>query len=228
MQFNKTRIKAILIGIAIVISGFAVLFNGTGHPMVGTNTIYSTSVGQNVKIGQYSDGNNAQGGVYDPFNQELYVTNYQSNNVTVVNGFLNISVANISVGSEPFGIAYVPYNHDLYVNNYQTKNISIISSVSNKVVSTISLTGSPRFSVYDPQNEKLYVSGLEFSTGVIWVINVTNNSVVSTPSLPPSSTPYGMVFDPFNGDIYVADYNNNDVFVLSSSGVIVAEIVGYV
>ena len=224
MQFNKTRIKAIIIGIAIVISGFAVLFNGTGHPMVGPNTIYSTSIGQNIKIGQYSDGNNAQGGVYDPFNQELYVTNYQSNNVTVVNGFLNSSVANISVGSEPFGIVYVPYNHDLYVNNYQTDNISIISSFNNKVVSTISLTGSPQFSVYDPQNEKLYVSGLEFRTGVIWVINVTNNSVVSAPSLPFDSSPYGMVLDPYNGDIYVADYNNNDVFVLSSSGVIVAYI----
>ena len=224
MQFNKTKLKAIFIGLAIVISGFAVIFSGAEHSMIGQNTTYSTSTAQNGRIGQYSDGSDSQGGVYDPFNQELYITNSFSNNVTVVNAFLNISVANISVGSEPWGISYVPYNHDLYVNNYITNNISVISSVSNKVISTIALNGEPQFSVYDPQSGSLYVSGYEFGVGAIWVINVSNNSVESMPSLPMDSFPYGMAFDPYNGYIYVSDYNNNDVFALTSSGNIAAYI----
>lgn len=195
MQLIKIRILAIFVVLAMVLSGFAVVLEETGHAMNNLNTLNSPASTQNGKIGQYPDGNNAQGGAYDPFNQELYITNYFSNNVTVVNAFLNVSIANISVGSNPWGISYVPYNHDLYVNNYNSSNISIISSITNTVISNISLPGSPMFSTYDPQDETLYVSGFESTTGIIWVINVTNNSVVSTPSLPRNHILYNRVSD---------------------------------
>ena len=224
MQLIKIRILAIFVVLAMVLSGFAVVLEETGHAMNNLNTLNSPASTQNGKIGQYPDGNNAQAGAYDPFNQELYITNYFSNNVTVVNAFLNVSIANISVGSNPWGISYVPYNHDLYVNNYNSSNISIISSITNTVISNISLPGSPMFSTYDPQDETLYVSGFESTTGIIWVINVTNNSVVSTPSLPFGSAPYGMAFDPYNGYMYVTDNYHNDVLALSPSGAIAAYI----
>ena len=173
MQLIKIRILAIFVVLAMVLSGFAVVLAETGNAMNNLNTLNSPASTQNGKIGQYPDGNNAQAGAYDPFNQELYITNYFSNNVTVVNAFLNVSIANISVGSNPWGISYVPYNHDLYVNNYNSSNISIISSITNTVISNISLPVSPMFSTYDPQDETLYVSGFESTTGIIWVITLT-------------------------------------------------------
>ena len=227
MHFKKIRVKVVIIASIMLLSSFVVLFNGSAdHQIYDHNTTRNAVILQNSNIGQYPDGNNSQGGVYDPYNQELYVTNYCSNNVTVVNSFLNHSVANIAVGSEPFGITYVPFNHDVYVNNYKSNNISVITSVSNTVISSIKLPGSPQFSVYDPLNETLYVSGYNSSvdSGEIWVINVTDNSIISTPPLPFDSEPYGMAFDPYNGYIYVADNSNNAVFALSPSGEIVAYI----
>jgi len=218
----SVKTKVLIVALAMVLSGFAAVAGLSGHVdnIGGAKSI--SSVQQNTQIGQYPDGNNSQGGAYDPYNQELYITNYFSDNVTVINAFSNISVANISVGQEPLGITYVPYNHDMYVNNYATNNISIISSVNNTVVANISLPGNPEFSVYDPQSETLYVSGYD-GTGAVWIINVTNNTIVSTPGIPPGDTE-GVAFDPYNGDVYIADYGNNVVYALSPSGAVVAYI----
>ena len=224
MHFKNIKAKVVLIASVMLLSGFVVLFNGSNQPMYDQNTMESAVVIQNSNIGQYADGSNSQGGVYDPFNQELYITNSCSNNVTVVNAFLNHSVANIAVGSDPYGISYVPYDHNIYVNNHKSNNISVISSVTNTVVSSIKLPGSPQFSVYDPLTQELYVSGSEYNQGVIWEINVTDNNTFYTPSLPFESCPYGMAFDPYNGYVYVADYTQNDVYALSPSGAIVAYI----
>ncbi len=217
------KTKVFFVALAMVLSGFVAVAGLSGHVdnIVGAKSI--SSVQQNTQIGQYPDGNNAHGGAYDPYNQELYITNYFSDNVTVINAFSNISVANISVGSDPLGITYVPYNHDIYVNNYNSNNISIISSVSNTVVANISLPGNPRYSVYDPQNETLYVSGFNYGTGAVWIINVTNNTIVSTPGIPPSNT-RGLAFDPYNGYVYIAESSDNAVLALSPSGAIEAYI----
>jgi len=215
--------KVLFVALAMVLSGFVAVAGLSGHVdnIGGAKSI--SSVQQNTQIGQYPDGNNAQGGAYDPYNQELYITNSFSDNVTVINAFSNISVANISVGSEPLGITYVPYNHDMYVNNHNSNNISIISSVNNTVVANISLPGNPEFSVYDPQNETLYVSGYNFGTGAIWIINVTNNTIMSIPGIPPGNTE-GVAFDPYNGYVYFADNTYNQVYALSPSGAIEAYI----
>ncbi|MEM0156342.1 MAG: YncE family protein [Thermoplasmataceae archaeon] len=222
-MLNKNKkIFAFFIVSAMIFSGFAIAFSGSVNLRIDSGNAKVASVPQNSQIGQYPDGNNSQGGAYDPYNQELYVTNYFSNNVTVVNAFSGISVANISVGKEPQGITYVPYNHELYVENYGTSNISAISSADNNVVATISLPGSPQFSAYDPQNQALYVSGLQDGVGVIWVLNVTTNGNISTINLPLlNAIPYGLAFDPYNGYIYVTDNYNNYVYVLSPSGTVV-------
>ena len=220
---NK-KMKALLLVMALIFSGFFVILNGTGHSASSGPNVNVAAVPQNGPIGQYPDGNNSQGGTYDPYNQELYVTNSFSNNVTVINAFSGASVANISVGSRPMGITYVPYNHDLYVENYNSGNLSVISSVTNTVIATISLAGDPQFSAYDPLSETLYVSALYSSSGVIWVVNVTNNNVTTIPAqdLMPGAAPYGLAFDPYNGYMYVADNTNNVVYAFSHPGPMVA------
>ena len=218
----NAKMKALLLVMALVFSGFLVVLNGTGHSTATAPGSNIAAVQQNGPIGQYPDGNNSHGGTYDPYNQELYVTNSYSNNVTVINAFSGVSVANISVGSQPMGITYVPYNHDLYVENYNSGNMSVISSVTNTVIATVSLVGNPQFGAYDPLSDTLYVSALYSGSGVIWVVNVTNNSVSTIPM--PSGTPYGVAFDPYNGYIYVADHHDNVVWALSQSGTPVARI----
>ena len=218
---NK-KMKAILLVVTLIFSWSVVVLDGAGHSTTNGPNANSAAVPQNGPIGQYPDGNNSHGGTYDPYNQELYVTNSFSNNVTVINAFSGVSVANISVGSQPMGITYVPYNHDLYVVNHNSGNLSVISSVTNTVIATVSLAPGPQFGAYDPLSETLYVSALNYGSGVICAVNVTNNSVTNI-SLP-AVAPYGLAFDPYNGYMYVADHANNVVWAFSQSGTLVAKI----
>jgi len=55
---------------------------------------------------------------YDSSNGYLYVTNYYSNNVSVINGATNTFIASIVVGKWPWGIAYDSSNGYVYVANY--------------------------------------------------------------------------------------------------------------
>ena len=216
--------NALIIALTMIFSGVFIVLDGSGHSTGYGSNAGITAVQLNGAIGQYPDGNNSQGATYDPYNQELYITNYCANSVTVINTFSGLSVANIKVGSNPMGITYVPYNHDLYVENYNSANLSVISSVSNTVISTINLSGHPQFGAYDPLSETLYVSALYSGSGVIWVVNVTNNSVSDAPTqyLIPPSAPYGLAFDPYNGYMYVADHHNNVVYAFSQTGTLVA------
>ncbi|MHB1470698.1 MAG: hypothetical protein ACYCR2_06185 [Thermoplasmataceae archaeon] len=216
--------NALIIALTMIFSGVFIVLDGSGHSTGYGSNAGITAVQLNGAIGQYPDGNNSKGGTYDPYNQEFYITNYCANSVTVINTFSGLSVANIKVGSNPMGITYVPYNHDLYVENYNSANLSVISSVSNTVISTINLSGHPQFGAYDPLSETLYVSALYSGSGVIWVVNVTNNSVSDAPTqyLIPPSAPYGLAFDPYNGYMYVADHHNNVVYAFSQTGTLVA------
>ncbi len=217
MQLNIKRLLTLLIAMSMVSSVFVVTLDGLNLDYSNNNPMLPFSVPSNGLIGNFSDGSNAFDGVYDPYNQEIYITNNANNNVTVLNAFSGVSVANISVGSHPEGITYVPYNHDIYVNNFGSYNISVISSITNNVISTINVTGEPKFSSYDPNTETLFVSGILSGGGFLSFVNVTNNNVTLFNGLFPSSVPFGMAFDPYTGNMYVADYGNNLIFVLSSS-----------
>ncbi len=224
-MFRKVdKIKVFLLALVIVISAFAVIAVFPANTSSSGGFQNATQILQKSTIEQYPTGSSPLGGTYDPYNQELYITNSGSNNITVINSFSNASAANIAVGTGPCGITYVPYNHDLYVDNFASSNISVVSSVTNRVVATITLSGNPRFSTYDPQSLTLYVSGETASVGALWVINVTSNNVQSTVNLPSGASPFGLAFDPFNGYVYVADNNLNDVYAISPSGQIVATI----
>ena len=224
MLVNIKRILALIVAVSMVSSVFVGNLEGLNLNNSNDHSVMQFSVQPNGPIGNFSDGNNSFAGVYDPFNQEVYITNTFSNNVTVFNAFTGHSVANISVGSQPEGITYVPYNHDIYVNNYKSSNISVISSLTNKVVSIINVSVGTQFSAYDPITQTLFVSGFNFGVGFLSFVNVTNNNVTMFQGLPLSSVPYGIAFDPYTGNMYVADYNNNQVLVFSSTKQIIAYI----
>ena len=224
MFIKGRKFFTVLIVATMVFSGLALVTGDMQHPSSGGISVTSDSLQQNASTVSYPNGNSPTGAVYDPYNQEIYIVNSGSSNVTVVNAFTGISVANISVGDNPQDITYVPYNHDIYVDNYGSNNISVISSSSNRVVATFGVPGNPIHSVFDPQDNTLFVAGNFYSSSELWIISVTNNTLLSTPSLPLNAAIEGFAFDPYNGYVYAADSNNNVVYAFTYSGNLVATI----
>lgn len=67
---------------------------------------------------------------FDPTNNYLYVTNFDSNNVTVISCASNTILGNIAAGSSPRGIAYDPTNGYIYVANHFADTVSVISTAA--------------------------------------------------------------------------------------------------
>ena len=68
-------------------------------------------------------------------NTFAYVTNNQSNTVSVIDTATNTVVgAPISVGSNPAGVAITPDSTRAYVANFSSNTVSVIDTTTNTVV----------------------------------------------------------------------------------------------
>ena len=153
---------------------------------------------------------------YDASNRYLYVTNYVSNSVTVINGTTNnVVVSAIAVGSFPIGIAYDPSNGYLYVVNSVSNSVTVINGATNTVVvPSIGVGISPYGIAYDSSNGCLYVTNQNSNN--VTAINGTSNTV-AVPGIPVGSGPAGIAYDPSNGCLYVTNVGSGSVTVINGT-----------
>ena len=112
---------------------------------------------------------------YNPQNNKIYVSNYSSNRVSIIQ-LPNHNVSSVVVGTGPKGITYSSSNNMIYVANSGSNNISIIDGTNNNVVGTISNIPNPTAIFYSPVSNRLYVNSYNGDT--IYIINPQNNSIV--------------------------------------------------
>lgn len=69
----------------------------------------------------------------------IYVSNFLSDSVSVINGTNDKVETTIKVGDNPIGIAVNPKTNKVYVHNSQDNNITVINGTTNTVIKNISL-----------------------------------------------------------------------------------------
>ncbi len=139
---------------------------------------------------------------YDSGNHLLYVVNYNSGNVSIINTTTNKVVANPDVGSIPHHIAYDPANGYVYVPNYGTSNISVLSGTA--FLTNLSSKYAPFGVIYDSNVSDMVVSVFSggCSSGLVqWISStngVTNQNLGTQNGLSDA-----LAWDGANGDIFV-------------------------
>jgi YVTN family beta-propeller protein len=140
----------------------------------------------------------------------VYVSNIDSNTVSVIATDKNRVVATISVGGDPTGVAVTPDGTRAYViSNGGT--VSVIDTVTNSVLTTFSLVnvGGLRAVAISPDGTRVYVSHLLHTPqiGVLSTIDTVTNQVMFTI---PIDTSYDifqdMVVHPDGTRAYFADF----------------------
>jgi YVTN family beta-propeller protein len=111
-----------------------------------------------------------------------YVTNINSNTVSVIDPATNTVVATIPAGTTPLGIAVTPNGSFAYVTNPDSNNVSVISAASNTVVATVPVGSGPVEIAITPNGAFAYVVNLGDNT--VSVINTATNLVTATISAP--------------------------------------------
>ncbi|WP_424356569.1 hypothetical protein [Methanocella sp. MCL-LM] len=143
-----------------------------------------------------------------------YVTNTNSNTVSVIDLNSNTVSTNITVGTQPIGVATNPGGTRIYVSNSMDHTISVIDPGTNTVIHTISLGWSgPRTIVMNGDGTKLYVACTNSQD--VKVIDTTTNQVVTSIGL--GTSPRGIAMQPNGQYLYAACYYTNQVKIIRIS-----------
>lgn len=162
-----------------------------------------------LKPVNFAVGTNPSAIAFDGAN--VWVTNYNSNNVTKLRASDGALQGTFSVGSLPFGIAFDGAN--IWVTNSSSNNVTKLRASDGACVGTCT------FSVGNGP------SGVAFDGANIWVANFGSNNVtklrasdgacVGTCTFAVGTNPRGVAFDGAN--IWVANFGSNNVTKLRAS-----------
>ena len=156
--------------------------------------------------------------VAQPF---AYVSNFGSDNLSVIDTSNNTVVDTVTVGDSPFGIAITSDASRAYVANLGSNNVSVIDITSNTVVAMVNVEKNPIGIAISADNAHVYVTNLGSDT--VSVIDTTENAVVAT--IVVGTEPAAIAIAKDGLHIYVANRSSNDVSVIDTTNNTVTDII---
>ena len=123
----KQRFSIVLIGIMKTLGGLAIFglicatVSLTTHAQTVTATIATGQVPYRVAV--------------NPVTNKIYVTNYNNNNVTVIDGATN-NTTDVAAGTNPIPVAVNPNTNKVYVANVAGNNTSTVTVIDGATNNT--------------------------------------------------------------------------------------------
>ena len=167
-------------------------------------------------------GTNPRGVGVNPSTNTIYVANYGSNSVSVIDGSTNVVTATITVGTDPYGVGVNPSTNTIYVANDGSSSVSVIDGATNAVTATITVGTDPIGVAVNPSTNTIYVAN--YVNGTVSVIDGSTNAVTATITV--GTYPYGVAVNPSTNTIYVANEGSASVSVITL-GISVSLLVSY-
>jgi YVTN family beta-propeller protein len=100
----------------------------------------------------------------NPATGQVYVANFSSNNVSVIDGASNTVITTVPVGTQPEAVAVNAVNGQVYVANFSSNNVSVIDGASNTVTATVPVGNDPKAVAVNPVTGQVYVTNPDDGT----------------------------------------------------------------
>lgn len=142
-----------------------------------------------------------------------YVTNSESDNVSVIDIATNTVIGTIPTGDRPIGVAWSPLGTEVYVTNVNSGTVSVIDTITNTVTATIGVGTWPLGVGATPDGSRLYVSNMLSSS--VSVIDTSTNMVIA--NIPVGGIPEGLVITPDGSKVYVPNGTGYYTSVISTA-----------
>ncbi|MBN6187686.1 S-layer homology domain-containing protein [Aneurinibacillus sp. BA2021] len=155
-------------------------------------------------------GTNPQAVAVNPVTNKIYVVNFRSHNVTVIDG-ANGTTKTVGVGTFPSDIAVNPVTNKIYVTNSYSNNVTIIDG-TNDTTKVVEVGRSPRAIAVNPVTNKIYV--VNSSSNSVTVIDGANDT---TDLFTGYSGPQSIAVNPVTNEIYVTNFGSNNVMVIDGA-----------
>ena len=148
----------------------------------------------------------------NPTDNNIYVANRGSNEVSIIDPSSNSVIETLEVGEYLMDLELNPNDGYLYVATYFSNAVSVIDISSNKVVGSVEV-GNHRYSVQlNPINSRIYVA--VSGSDIVSIIDSDTNTVVDTVEV--GNTPLAIEDNPANYNMYVTNFNSEDVSVIDT------------
>ncbi|MGA8270978.1 MAG: YncE family protein [Candidatus Sulfotelmatobacter sp.] len=145
----------------------------------------------------------------------LYVANFGSNSVSIINTTSNVVANTATVGTNPVSLAETPNAFKLYVANQGNNTVSSLNPVDLSPNLVTGFTGvTPVWVVARDDSQKVYV--LSQGDGQLWTIDVATDTVTS--SLPVGAGANFIFYDPTLNRLFVTNPVTQTVYVFSDTG----------
>lgn len=142
-----------------------------------------------------------------------YVTNFNSNTVSVIDTSSNSVVTTVPVGAGPVEAAGSPDGTRVYVTNQNANTLSIIDTTTRIVIGTLA-TGSRPFEVaFTPDGTHAYVTNSGGNT--VQVIDNSANAISAAVTV--GFGPAGVAVTPDGRSVYVANFFSDSVSVIDTA-----------
>lgn len=126
-------------------------------------------------------------------------------------------IATIPITKWPLDFAFNTVNDNVYVSQASAGTMSVIDGQTNTVIKSISVpTNSYLYGLaYNPTNQYLYAANDTGPVGSVAVIDPSSGTLVK--SIAVGDSPVQVLYNPFNGYMYVTDTNSQRVDVIDPS-----------
>jgi YVTN family beta-propeller protein len=171
-----------------------------------------------TNLGDITVGDTPRGIALDPARQRVYVANFGSDSVSVIDTNTNSVIDTITGLTAANGIAYDPTHNLVWVTNTNTDQVTPIEindqATSFTMLSTIDVGDGPWGVTYDSVHDYVYVANnLSHSVSVI---DAASRTVIATLN-ESFNQPFHLAANSTTGKVYVANFGSNSVTVLNGT-----------
>lgn len=140
----------------------------------------------------------------------VYVADWQSNALIVIDGSTDRILTSIPVVQRPNAVAVNPSTNETYVTSANYRGVSAVDDVSNTLEYTIDAPPALAIAV-NPVTNRIYTA----NTNTVTVIDASTSTIVDTVTV--GFLPTGIGVNSVTNRIYVGSQNTNDVSVIDGS-----------
>jgi YVTN family beta-propeller protein len=133
----------------------------------------------------------------NPVTNMVYVANYDSGDVTVIDGATNAATT-VPVGTNPCAVGANWATNKIYVANFNSQGVTVIDGASN-ATTTVAMGSNPQAIAVNPVTNLVYVTNTGYST-----VTVINGATNATAVVPVGAGPTGIAVNTVTNMIYVA------------------------
>jgi YVTN family beta-propeller protein len=201
----------VIVAAGCVIAGVAIV---PTHPGLAAPPVQAQSVAAATTLAVITTitvGSNPDGVAVNDADDTVYVTNFGSGDVSVINGRTGTVAGTITVGSGPIGVAVDQGDDTVYVANFSDDTVSVINGRTGTVDDTITVGDSPRGVAVDQGDDTVYVTNQVSNT--VSVINGWTRTVDDTITV--GSNPLGVAVDQVDDTVYVTNSTSGTVSVIN-------------